>query len=641
MNSYLNKSEKSSTISDTKKGKPTVQFKDNRSSSKKHDHLQNDIDTSTKVVAQKAKIDRITDTPIQRQENRTGLPDQLKTGIENLSGIDMSATRVHYNSSEPAQLQAHAFAQGNNIHIAPGQEQHLPHEAWHVVQQKQGRVQPTKQLKTTTLINDDEGLEREADIMGAKALQSSNVNNKGTSLKNVTTNGPVQRYAISGNYKVADDTSFALNTNIGALYATRKQIDNSNNMLRLSGGKGSLVHLRQGPQRDIENVSMNRVDPELDLDALGRQDRYSKHKALIDENQISFQLWRDCERASEAVTGTEDHLNRRTKIGSTGNDHGLTIGRSRNPVKDDTAHSLSVQVYMFNLDEFLDGKSDDNVSTYINLGGLDASYYNLDDQKANFTPIGKDPVKALEIYGRLKPVAKDEFDKTYKINEYATPEVGDSFVTATERDMPGFQSQNDRTWEFHWGGVILKGGDDIATLESMADGDEFASTIDDEWYFAIQGIKKQDGNINGESFHYEHLVNQGTHGNKATTLAVTNADTPTVARNFIKADTVNIPEMTRWIVEMEASDDTFQDYKAGWDYQYTIRLQSVQNFIDSNSLKDFQKQVFRDIKIKLEDLKVRRDALNPQLLQFLPPPPPEQDSDNEAAVEDALDQLQD
>ena len=27
-----------------------------------------------------------------------------------------------------------AYAQGSDIHLAPGQEQHLPHEAWHVVQ---------------------------------------------------------------------------------------------------------------------------------------------------------------------------------------------------------------------------------------------------------------------------------------------------------------------------------------------------------------------------------------------------------------------------------------------------------------------------------------------------------------------------
>lgn len=69
-------------------------------------------------------------------------------------------------------MQAHAYAQGSNIHIAPGQEQHLPHEAWHVVQQKQGRVQPTLQMKGIT-INDDTALEQEADIMGAISLNQT------------------------------------------------------------------------------------------------------------------------------------------------------------------------------------------------------------------------------------------------------------------------------------------------------------------------------------------------------------------------------------------------------------------------------------------------------------------------------------
>jgi hypothetical protein len=101
--------------------------------------------------------------------NNTGMPDQLKTGIESLSGYAMDDVKVHYNSAKPAQMQAHAYAQGTDIHIAPGQEQHLPHEAWHVVQQKQGRVKATTQLKGEA-INDDPGLEHEADVMGAKAL---------------------------------------------------------------------------------------------------------------------------------------------------------------------------------------------------------------------------------------------------------------------------------------------------------------------------------------------------------------------------------------------------------------------------------------------------------------------------------------
>lgn len=103
--------------------------------------------------------------------NNTGLPETLKSGIESLSGLSMDDVKVHYNSAKPAQLQAHAFAQGTDIHMAPGQEKHLPHEAWHVVQQKQGPVKPTMQMKGEVSVNDDAGLEKEADLMGMKAAQ--------------------------------------------------------------------------------------------------------------------------------------------------------------------------------------------------------------------------------------------------------------------------------------------------------------------------------------------------------------------------------------------------------------------------------------------------------------------------------------
>ena len=108
-----------------------------------------------------------------RQENRTGLPDNLKAGIENLSGMSMDDVKVHYNSAKPSQLNALAYAQGTDIHVASGQEQHLPHEAWHVVQQAQGRVRPTLQLRDGVSVNDDEGLEHEADVMGARASASA------------------------------------------------------------------------------------------------------------------------------------------------------------------------------------------------------------------------------------------------------------------------------------------------------------------------------------------------------------------------------------------------------------------------------------------------------------------------------------
>jgi len=104
------------------------------------------------------------------RDNRTGLPDRLKSGVETLSGLAMDDVRVHYNSPRPAQLQALAYTHGTDIHVGPGQERHLPHEAWHVAQQKQGRVQATLQMKGVA-INDDLRLECEADDMGAAAAR--------------------------------------------------------------------------------------------------------------------------------------------------------------------------------------------------------------------------------------------------------------------------------------------------------------------------------------------------------------------------------------------------------------------------------------------------------------------------------------
>ena len=109
--------------------------------------------------------------PLQRKENKTGLPDNLKAGMEGLSGMSLDSVNVHRNSDKPAQLNAHAYAQGTDIHLGSGQEKHLPHELGHVVQQAQGRVKPTTAVNGVG-VNDNAGLEKEADTMGSKALSA-------------------------------------------------------------------------------------------------------------------------------------------------------------------------------------------------------------------------------------------------------------------------------------------------------------------------------------------------------------------------------------------------------------------------------------------------------------------------------------
>ncbi len=205
LHALKDKKEKASSKSSNPKGlakedEASLAFSDNRPQSMALENQIGGINASSQVkqlFKYQSKADQFTENKtaslaklmgnqkqsgqaaIQRKEN--GLPSALRSGVEQLSGISMGDVKVHHNSDKPAQLQAHAYAQGTDIHLGPGQEKHLPHEAWHVVQQKQGRVAPTVQMKGQVAINDSQHLEKEADTFGAKAQKlgmSSEVGNQ-------------------------------------------------------------------------------------------------------------------------------------------------------------------------------------------------------------------------------------------------------------------------------------------------------------------------------------------------------------------------------------------------------------------------------------------------------------------------------
>ncbi|KVX00786.1 hypothetical protein AWJ07_19720 [Shewanella frigidimarina] len=148
-------------------------IEDNRPQSLQLLQLKSSLEEEEKL-GQRQVISTHVSQPMQRAANRysnnTGLPANLKSGMESLSGMSLDHVNVHYNSSKPASVQAHAYAQGSDIHLASGQEKHLPHELGHVVQQAQGRVKPTTSVSGMA-VNDNPSLESEADSLGAKALQ--------------------------------------------------------------------------------------------------------------------------------------------------------------------------------------------------------------------------------------------------------------------------------------------------------------------------------------------------------------------------------------------------------------------------------------------------------------------------------------
>lgn len=110
------------------------------------------------------------------------LPTAARAQMEAAFGVDFSAIRIHEDGAAD-DVDAHAYAQGTDIHFAPGRFDPnsseglalLGHELTHVVQQSQGRVQATLQTKSAS-INDDSALEREADALGSAAARGEQVN---------------------------------------------------------------------------------------------------------------------------------------------------------------------------------------------------------------------------------------------------------------------------------------------------------------------------------------------------------------------------------------------------------------------------------------------------------------------------------
>lgn len=105
------------------------------------------------------------------------LPGGLQHKMEGSFGRDFSSVRVH-QGDHATQLGALAYAQGTDLHFAPGQYQPdtpsgqalIGHELAHVVQQSDGRVAAPAQAKGAPVVA-DHGLEDEADRAGQAAAR--------------------------------------------------------------------------------------------------------------------------------------------------------------------------------------------------------------------------------------------------------------------------------------------------------------------------------------------------------------------------------------------------------------------------------------------------------------------------------------
>ncbi len=146
----------------------------------KKNPMQRQEEEEEEMQMKRSAIQRKKTADIMQRSTGSGnvIPEEVRGNLEQTLGSDLSDVRVHANSPKAPEVGALAYTQGNDIHFAPGQynpnsssgQELLGHEAAHVVQQREGRVQPTGEVNGMPL-NDDDTLEREADQLGRQAAQ--------------------------------------------------------------------------------------------------------------------------------------------------------------------------------------------------------------------------------------------------------------------------------------------------------------------------------------------------------------------------------------------------------------------------------------------------------------------------------------
>ncbi|BDD08769.1 hypothetical protein FUAX_12010 [Fulvitalea axinellae] len=164
----------------------TASFEDRRPEAVAQRKIADIVSPAPQVLQQSSESDTVqamTDSssffgeqPVQAMTEgpKKGSLDYVVQRASDIMGHDFSNVNVIQNSMSARSIGAHAYAQGNDIHVAQtlnmnrSFDQHLMgHELAHVVQQSKGIVQATGSVGGLPL-NDNPQLESSADSWGQK-----------------------------------------------------------------------------------------------------------------------------------------------------------------------------------------------------------------------------------------------------------------------------------------------------------------------------------------------------------------------------------------------------------------------------------------------------------------------------------------
>ena len=409
------------------------------------------------------------------------LPAVLQSGLQALSGLALDGVQVQHGSSLPARYGALAITQDNAIHLGPGQEQHLAHEAWHVVQQRQGRVAATLPAQAGLApVNDDPALEAEADVMGQRALQAAIATPALPTPQHAAppaqpAHGTVQRFTPTvrktRDWRIADDDQMAMRQDspvYGGRYfyadsslisASDAVLKSQKSALQLTGG-GTLAF--NSPATGLE-FRLTRVVPTNRTDGSTGNERATGMRWEQDCGFAANTVMQGGGRNTKAVYQMPEAPSSAsfwTMLNMAWTR--LTSGVKATPtVHYGTVYDTHRAVSFYSPQKMLD----DVLSDALQLG----------------------PALAWTAYQALSTADKDAFDRSVGINNYATPTVGEAYSIVANKD----EAIDQGVWNFHWGGVVMRSGGDTVTMEN------FAGSGATAWDFQMYGPASK----TGQSFH--------------------------------------------------------------------------------------------------------------------------------------------
>ena len=513
----------------------------------------------------------VTAVPVPAERLRRGapgggrpLPAAVQSRMQDLFGADFSAVRVHVDE-RPAAIGALAFAQGSDLHFAPGRydpvspagQRLIAHELAHVVQQRAGRAR--NPFGSGVALVHDPALEAEAERMALRAAGAFTE----PPPRPATGNRVAQPY-----FKIKSDHLFtspkAMSQKRGkarALVSERPsfetQVEGGSEFLDQKGkvriASSTRVQLRVSDdcRMAIEDSDLTKRQPKVffatnevfragnaSLDRAGSELRLAwggKSVRIVSAKGVEHTLW-----AVYPIPRKNWRLPELSRITASQNCNDVAtsvIGAKATQAAVLASPPPGVPSEVNTVNNQIQNTVADLVTQVLRKGetGL---VYNLqtlatsEDWKS-----GEGEKRMRQAVHRIsreysKALASEDADELFRkwgINRHAAPEVGGAFVIhsvafANQGKITDWSSGKtfEPPWSYHWAGVVAKSGSDVVTLENYARNSGGSRSADPRWYFQMYGRH------HGQSFH-EAWQASGTFANPIT-LAMRNPNPRPPAR---------------------------------------------------------------------------------------------------------------